>query len=127
MKKDFSFLNLKSLFGLKLNYMKYIIVVVVFINFVSCGSSRLLYYGDGFYRTQISLAKSGKIKFEHRHFEKKEVIKSKGTYVISTDTLYVRYYDDHELRKVDYIITDSCLQDINGKRCIFDKIEKRKF
>lgn len=127
MKKDIRLLNLKSLFGLKLNYMKHIIVVVIFINFISCGSSKLLYYGDGFYTAQVSLTKSGKIKFERRHFEKKEVIKSKGTYVISNDTLFVRYFNGNELREVDYIITDSCLQDINGKRCIFDKIEKRKF
>ncbi len=105
--------------------MKYIVILLLFLT--SCSSSNELYYGNGFYRTHVILKKSGKIILEEKHFESKEIIKSTGTYIIINDTLFVNYFEGNESRKINYLITDSCLKHINEKKCIFNKVKKRQF
>jgi hypothetical protein len=107
--------------------MKYIIVLLFLITLGSCKVSNGLYYQNSFYRTHVILKKSGQIIFEERHFESREIIKSHGSYTIIKDTLFIKYVKDNEPREISYLITDSCLQNIQGERCIFDKIEKKKF
>lgn len=46
MEKDFRLLNLKSLFDLKLIYMRYIVVVIIFI--LSCSTNKNIVLNDNF-------------------------------------------------------------------------------
>ncbi len=103
------------------------IVILASSCIVAKSSPYGLYYQNGFYKTQFKLKKSGKILFKEMHFESGKRDRYHGESIINGDTITIYFHKFDKIEKTSYILTDSCLQEMKGERCIFYKVNEKQF